>query len=300
MQGTGITITNNSGEGATPTISVTSSTYQPLDGDLTAIAALAGTSGLLNKTAADTWALDTNAYITSLTIGQLTNVSAATPSNDEVLAWQSSTSQWINKTFSATVATLDTVGDVTAPTPSTGEFLKWNGSAWVNSDVALGANTSGNYVQNLVAGTGIAVTNNSGEGATPTIAVTNLVVTTSDTGTVTDTMLATGVAKAGFRSTLNDQTGTTYTLVLTDLAKLVTLSNAGAITLTVPLNSSVAFAIGDRIDLLQNGAGQVTVAAAGGVTINSTPGLKLRAQWSSATLVKLDTNTWVLIGDLQA
>ena len=300
MQGTGITITNNSGEGATPTISVTSSTYQPLDGDLTAIAGLAGTSGLLNKTAADTWALDTNAYITSLTVGQLTNVSAATPSNDEVLAWQSSTSQWINKTFSATVATLDIVGDVTVPTPSTGQFLKWDGSAWVNSDVALGANTSGNYVQNLVAGTGIAVTNNSGEGATPTIAVTNLVVTTSDTGTVTDTMLATGVAKAGFRSTLNDQTGTTYTLVLTDLAKLVTLSNAGAITLTVPLNSSVAFAIGDRIDLLQKGAGQVTVAAAGGVTINSTPGLKLRAQWSSATVVKLDTNTWVLIGDLQA
>ena len=300
VQGTGITITNNSGEGATPTISVTSSTYQPLDGDLTAIAGLAGTSGLLNKTAADTWALDTNAYITSLTVGQLTNVSAATPSNDEVLAWQSSTSQWINKTFSATVATLDIVGDVTVPTPSTGQFLKWDGSAWVNSDVALGANTSGNYVQNLVAGTGIAVTNNSGEGATPTIAVTNLVVTTSDTGTVTDTMLATGVAKAGFRSTLNDQTGTTYTLVLTDLAKLVTLSNAGAITLTVPLNSSVAFAIGDRIDLLQKGAGQVTVAAAGGVTINSTPGLKLRAQWSSATVVKLDTNTWVLIGDLQA
>ena len=134
VQGTGITITNNSGEGATPTISVTSSTYQPLDGDLTAIAALAGTSGILNKTAADTWALDNNTYITSLTLGQLTDVNAATPSNDQVLAWQSSTSQWINKTFSATVATLDTVGDVTAPTPSTGEFLKWNGSAWVNSN----------------------------------------------------------------------------------------------------------------------------------------------------------------------
>ena len=134
VAGTGITITNNSGEGATPTISVTSSTYQPLDGDLTAIAALAGTSGLLKKTAADTWALDTNAYITSLAVGQLTDVSAATPSNDQVLAWQSSTSQWVSKTFSATVTNLDTVGDVTAPTPSIGEFLKWNGSAWVNSN----------------------------------------------------------------------------------------------------------------------------------------------------------------------
>jgi hypothetical protein len=113
-------------------------------------------------------------------------------------------------------------------------------------------------------------------------------------------MLATGVAKAGFRSTLNAQTGTSYTLALTDLAKLVTLTNAGAITLTVPLESSVAFTIGDRIDLLQRGSGQVTIVGAGGVTVNGTPGLKLRAQWSSATLIKLDTNSWVLLGDLQA
>jgi hypothetical protein len=197
-------------------------------------------------------------------------------------------------------AVLDDLSDVVITGATPNNYLRYNGSQWVNSYVDLGTNTSGNYVQSLVAGTGIAVTNNSGEGATPTIAITSLVVTTSDTGTVTDTMLATGVAKAGFRSTLNDQTGTTYTLVLTDLAKLVTLSNAGAITLTVPLNSSVAFAIGDRIDLLQKGVGQVTVVGAGGVTVNSTPGLKLRAQWSSATLLKLDTNTWVLIGDLQA
>ena len=135
VAGTGITINNNSGEGATPTISVTSSTYQPLDGDLTAIAALAGTAGLLKKTAADTWALDTNAYITSLTVGQLTDVSAATPSNDQVLAWQSSTSQWVNKTFSASVATLDAVGDVAVPAPSAGEFLVWSGSSWINSNL---------------------------------------------------------------------------------------------------------------------------------------------------------------------
>lgn len=195
---------------------------------------------------------------------------------------------------------LNDLSDVVITSATPNNYLQYDGTQWVNSYVDLGTNTSGNYVKNLVAGTGIAVTNNSGEGATPTIEITSLVVTTSDTGTVTDTMLATGVAKAGFRSTLNDQTGTTYTLALTDLAKLVTLSNAGAITLTVPLNASIAFAIGDRIDLLQKGAGQVTVVGAGGVTVNGTPGLKLRAQWSSATLVKLDTNTWVLIGDLQA
>ena len=99
---------------------------------------------------------------------------------------------------------------------------------------------------------------------------------------------------------LNAQTGTTYTLVLGDAGKFVTLSNASAITLTVPLASSVAYAIGTSIDLVQLGAGQVTVAGTGGVTVNSTPGLKLRAQYSSATLLKIATNTWVLVGDISA
>jgi hypothetical protein len=134
VAGTGITITNNSGESATPTISVAANTYQPLDADLTAIAALSGTSGILTKTAADTWALDTNTYLTSLALNQLTNVNAATPSNDQVLAYDTSSSKWINKNFSATVALLDSIGDVTAPSPATGEFLKWDGTAWINSN----------------------------------------------------------------------------------------------------------------------------------------------------------------------
>ena len=62
--GTGITITHTPSEGSTATIAVTTNTYQPLDADLTAIAALSGTSGVLKKTAADTWALDTAAYLT--------------------------------------------------------------------------------------------------------------------------------------------------------------------------------------------------------------------------------------------
>jgi len=91
-----------------------------------------------------------------------------------------------------------------------------------------------------------------------------------------------------------------YTVVLTDKDKLVEVSNAAANTLTVPPNSSVAFPIGSQIIILQTGAGQTTITAGAGVTINATPGLKLRAQWSSATLIKRATNTWVAIGDLQA
>ena len=56
---------------------------------------------------------------------------------------------------------------------------------------------------------------------------------------------------------------------------------------------------GDRIDILRKGSGELTIDYAVGVVINGTPGLKLRAQWSSATLVKLDTDTWVALGDLK-
>jgi len=97
--------------------------------------------------------------------------------------------------------------------------------------------------------------------------------------------------------TLNAQTGTTYTPVLADNGKLVTLSNASAITLTVPTNASVAYATGAQINIQAIGAGQVTVAGDTGVTVNGT-GTKLRTQWSAATLVKLGTDSWTLIGDL--
>jgi hypothetical protein len=79
---------------------------------------------------------------------------------------------------------------------------------------------------------------------------------------------------------------------------MVTLTNASAITLTIPTNASVAFPVNTRIDLLQYGAGQVTVGGAG-VTINSSGAkLKLTGQYSGASLWKKATDTWVLIGDL--
>jgi hypothetical protein len=100
--------------------------------------------------------------------------------------------------------------------------------------------------------------------------------------------------------TLNAQTGTTYTLVLTDAHKLVTLSNASAITLTVPTNSSVAFEIGDQVNLLQLGAGQVTVSGAGVTFRSEGTKLKLKGQYAMATLVKIGTDEWVLLGNTAA
>jgi hypothetical protein len=98
--------------------------------------------------------------------------------------------------------------------------------------------------------------------------------------------------------TVNTQTGTTYTLVLTDNGKIVTLNNAAAITLTVPTNASVAIPVGSSVDLIQLGAGKITCAPAGGVTLTGTPTLITRAQYSAATLIKIAIDSWVLVGDL--
>lgn len=97
----------------------------------------------------------------------------------------------------------------------------------------------------------------------------------------------------------NLQTGTAYTLVLTDAVARVERSNASANTTTVPPNSSVAWPANCQIDILQVGAGVTTVVAGAGVTINSRGGLLACAgQWALATLVWRATDTWLLIGDI--
>ena len=107
--------------------------------------------------------------------------------------------------------------------------------------------------------------------------------------------------KAGVPSitTINQQAGA-YTTVIADRDKLVEVSSASGVTVTIPTNANVAYPVGTSIDILQTGAGQVTIAGASGVTVNATPGLKLRTQWSSATLFKRATDTWVVFGDLTA
>ena len=108
---------------------------------------------------------------------------------------------------------------------------------------------------------------------------------------------ATGIAwvtPATTNLVLNPQTGTTYTLVSSDLNKLVTLSNSSAITLTIP---SATFTTGQAINIQQIGAGQVTVQGDGTSTFTGT-GTKLRTQYSAATIVCTGTNTFTLIGDL--
>ena len=90
-----------------------------------------------------------------------------------------------------------------------------------------------------------------------------------------------------------------YILVLTDNLKLVTVSTAGASTVTIPPFVDVAFPVGALILVAAIGAGQVSFVAGAGVTINSAgAALKLSVQYSTATIIKTATNVWLLAGDI--
>lgn len=99
---------------------------------------------------------------------------------------------------------------------------------------------------------------------------------------------------------VNAQTGTSYTLVLTDAGRQVTMNNAAASTLTIPTNATVAYATGTVIKVIQLGAGAVTITPAGGVTLTTPYNLVggntsfPMSQYQVATLIKQATNTWVV------
>jgi len=97
----------------------------------------------------------------------------------------------------------------------------------------------------------------------------------------------------------NAQTGTTYTLVGSDLGKLVTTSNASAVTVTIPPS---VFAAGNQINVQSIGVGLTSFAAGAGVTITSTGATAaapiLRARYSACTIICTASNTFTVIGDL--
>lgn len=134
---------------------------------------------------------------------------------------------------------------------------------------------------------------------TGTVALTSdITVTDSSTNTLTNKTLT----DPKINLAINAQTGTTYTFVLTDNGKWVTASNASAITVTIPPISSVAYATGAQLNIVQKGAGQVTFAQGSGVTIRSTGATatapKLRAQYSSATCIHEGSDVWYVVGDI--
>lgn len=120
-------------------------------------------------------------------------------------------------------------------------------------------------------------------------------VTLTNTATLTNKTLTAPVINLS----INPQSSA-YELVLSDNGKMVEMSTSA--TVSIPTNATQAFAVGAQVTILQTTSGQVTIAATNGgtTTVNGTPGLKLRAQWSSAVCIKRATDSWVVLGDLVA
>jgi hypothetical protein len=92
-----------------------------------------------------------------------------------------------------------------------------------------------------------------------------------------------------------------YTLdTLSHKDNVVEMNSTSPTTFTIPTNAVLEWPIGASMDIFQTNTGEVTITAAAGVTLNRTPGNKLRTQWSSATILKRGTDSWVLYGDLKA
>lgn len=107
---------------------------------------------------------------------------------------------------------------------------------------------------------------------------------------------------ASSAAAVDPQTGTTYTLGLADAAGgrgVLTMNNGSASTVTIPLNSGLALPLGAQVEIVQLGAGQVTVAGASGVTVHSSSTLKTRAQYSVIKVTQVATDLWILSGDMQ-
>lgn len=92
-----------------------------------------------------------------------------------------------------------------------------------------------------------------------------------------------------------------YTLQYSDMYKMI-INNTGSIsTIIIPSSSIANFYTGSNIDVFQMGAGQITFTTSSNfITLVGTPGLKLRAQYSAVSLIKIDTDSWIAIGDLSA
>jgi hypothetical protein len=184
-------------------------------------------------------------------------------------------------------------GTVLTANSATSTGLEWvtppvtltNAVTLTNKTIALGSN--------IITGTTAQFNTALTDGNFATIAGTEVLSNKS----ISDSL---SVAGNVIYHTVPESKATTYPLVLTDDGKIIEMSGGGF--LQIPTDASVNFPIGTQITVLQTTSSQVTIQAitAGTTTVNGTPGLKLRTQWSSATLIKRGVNLWVAIGDLSA
>jgi len=237
-------------------------------------------SSTLTVTTVNATTFDTNVAAAAVTLSGTTLSADGTDGDIDINITAKGTGQVIIDDLQLTTDLAVTEGGTGASTLTDHGVLVGSGTAAVT---ALAVGTNG---QVLVGSTG----------ADPVFATVasadNSIEVTGGAGTID--LSATGTVA------INAQTGTTYTLVIGDAGKLVTLDNAAAIAMTVPPNSSVAFDTGTTIIFAQKGAGTVTFTEGSGVTIESRDAaFDTVGQFSMASLVKIGTDTWYLSGDVE-
>ena len=193
------------------------------------------------------------------------------------------------------------LADVAGLTPTDGNFIVGNGTNFVAESGATARTSIGlGNVENTALSTwaGSANVTTLGTISTGTWQATDVGVAYGGTGasTAADAKVNLAIHDLG----PNAQTGTTYTLVLSDAGNTVTMSNASANTLTIPTNASVAFDVGTVVNVIMLGAGATTIAGATGVTLNgvSAGSGAINTQYQGVSLLKIATDTWVASGDI--
>jgi hypothetical protein len=218
--------------------------------------------------------------------------------------------EW-NNVGGTVIASIDGSGSISSPTITAiqGSVTNTQGSvvtlsgtvgtavtniSSLNSSLGSVSGTVGTAVTNISNISGSVSSINSSLGSALGTISTNTAAIGSVSGTVTN------IVTQPFGTV-----STNYTLALSDSSKLIKLTNGSgtAITITLPPNGSVAFPVGQKVDLLQTGLGTVTIGTAvagtaGTVVLRTTPSAILRTQYSAASIIKIDTNEWALMGDL--
>jgi hypothetical protein len=283
--GTGLTGTSYNGSSAV-TVAIDST-----------VATLTGTQTLTNKT------ITAPLGLVKGDVG-LGNVDNTTDANKPV-----SSAAQTALDLKAPLASPALTGTPTAPTaaPAT-NTTQIATTEFVRAEVAALVNSAGSTLDTL-GEIATALGNDANLSTTLTNSIALKAPLDSPTFTGTVTVAAAGVAftdgtqtKEGVpsRTPIISKTAN-YTLsAASERDSLIEVNSTDPVTITIPTNSAVAFPVGTTLDILGVNTGLITIAGDTGVTVNATPGLKLRTQWSSATLFKRAENSWVVYGDLKS